>query len=118
MPGGRSVPILPAAATACTTPARAAPAPRCRGRPPKNPAPDQPSGSPASPLAAAEAEVIGDYEREWAARIQENMERMQELGILDHVQTLSYSAAASGRGTGSVRCRRKPMEPGSAAGPG
>jgi len=27
--------------------------------------------------------VIGDYEREWAVRIQENMERMQELGILD-----------------------------------
>jgi len=27
--------------------------------------------------------VIGDYKREWAARIQENMERMQELGILD-----------------------------------
>ena len=83
MPGGCSVPILPAAATACTPPARAAPAPKRRGRPPKNPAPDQPSGSPASPLAAAEVEVIGDYEREWAARIQENMERMQELGILD-----------------------------------
>ena len=58
--------------------------------------------------------MIGDYEREWAARIQENMERMQELGILDLAQTLSYSAAASGRGTGSVRWRQKPVEPGSA----
>ena len=58
--------------------------------------------------------MIGDYEREWAARIQENMERMQELGILDLAQTLSYSTAASGRGIGSVRWRQKPMEPGSA----
>ena len=67
---------------------------------------------------AAEAEVIGDYEREWAARIQENMERMQELGILDLAQTHSYSAAASGHGTGSVLWRQKPVSRGPLAGPG
>jgi hypothetical protein len=68
-----------------------------------------------SPLDAAGAE----YERERAARIRENMERMQKLGILDLAQTLNNSASAaaagsSGGGTGRGRWRRKPVEPGSA----
>jgi hypothetical protein len=69
-----------------------------------------------SPLNAAGAE----YERERAARIRDNMERMQKLGILDLAQTLNNSAAAaaaagsSGGGTGRGRWRRKPVEPGSA----
>lgn len=96
-------------ATAVSTPADLSPAPvpRRRGRPPKNPTPAP---------APAVAEVIGDYERERAARIRENMERMQKLGILDLAQTLSYSAAASARGTGSGRRRRKPVDPGPAGG--
>jgi hypothetical protein len=96
-------------ATAVSTPADLSPAPvpRRRGRPPKNPTPAP---------APAVAEVIGDYERERAARIRENMERMQKLGILDLAQTLSYSAAGSARGTGSGRRRRKPVDPGPAGG--
>ncbi|XP_066335769.1 uncharacterized protein [Miscanthus floridulus] len=97
-------------ATAVSTPAdlSPAPAPRRRGRPPKNPAP----ADPASPLSAPAEEVIGDYERQRAARIRENMERMQKLGILDLAHNLSQSAA-SGRGAGSGRRRRKPVEPAS-----
>ncbi|CAD6253505.1 unnamed protein product [Miscanthus lutarioriparius] len=97
-------------ATAVSTPAdlSPAPAPKRRGRPPKNPAP----ADPASPLAAPAEEVIGDYERQRAARIRENMERMQKLGILDLAHNLSQSAA-SGRGAGSGRRRRKPVEPAS-----
>nr|ACL54473.1 unknown [Zea mays] len=100
-------------ATAVSTPADLSPtpAPRRRGRPPKNPAPAEAPGSPAD-----QAEVIGDYERERDARIRENMERMQKLGILDLAHTLSHCAAASGLGTGSGRWRRKPVEPGSAGG--
>jgi hypothetical protein len=67
-----------------------------------------------SPLAAAasEAEAGAEYERQRAVRIRENMERMQKLGILDLAHNLSQSAA-SGRGAGSGRRRRKPVEPGS-----
>lgn len=105
-------------ATAVSTPADLSPAPtpapRRRGRPPKNPAPaEAPGSSPVSPLAAAaasEADAGGEYERQRAARIRENMERMQKLGILDLAHTLSHSAAASGSGG---RRRRKPVEQGS-----
>ncbi|KAG0530283.1 hypothetical protein BDA96_05G172700 [Sorghum bicolor] len=105
-------------ATAVSTPVdlspAPAPAPRRRGRPPKNPAPaEAPGSSPVSPLAAAaasEADAGGEYERQRAARIRENMERMQKLGILDLAHTLSQSAAASGSGG---RRRRKPVEQGS-----
>ncbi|OEL32171.1 hypothetical protein BAE44_0006812 [Dichanthelium oligosanthes] len=85
------------------------PAPRPRGRPRKVPAAEAPPGSPVSPLDAAG----GEYERERAARIRENMERMQKLGILDLAHTLNHSAAAGGSGTGSGRWRRRPVEPGS-----
>ncbi|CAL4992479.1 unnamed protein product [Urochloa decumbens] len=91
-----------------------APAPARRGRPPKIPpaAGAEAPGSPVSPLEAAG----GDYERERAARIRENMERMQKLGILDLAHSLTNSAAAGGLGggtTGKGRWRRKPVEPGS-----
>ncbi|CAN6363172.1 unnamed protein product [Urochloa humidicola] len=92
---------------------------RGRGRPPKIPpaaeAEADAPGSPVSPLEAAG----GDYERERAARIRENMERMQKLGILDLAQSLTSSAGGGGGGlgggaTGRGLWRRKPVEPGSA----
>ncbi|CAL4987397.1 unnamed protein product [Urochloa decumbens] len=103
-----------------TTPADLSPAqaPARRGRPPKIPpaaaaAGAEAPGSPVSPLEAAG----GDYERERAARIRENMERMQKLGILDLAQSLTNSAAGGGGlgggTTGKGRWRRKPVEPGS-----
>ncbi|XP_062196921.1 uncharacterized protein LOC133899903 [Phragmites australis] len=96
------------ASVAPVEPSRALPV-RCR-RPPKIPAAAaEAPNSPVSPLAA---EAVGGYERERDARIRENMERMQKLGILDLAQSLSQSAAASG-GSGSGRWRRKPVEPGS-----
>nr|CAB3490072.1 unnamed protein product [Digitaria exilis] len=103
------------AATAAAVPiVDSSPGPARRGRPPKvpsSPAAEAP-GSPVSPLEAAG----GDYEQERAARIRENMERMQKLGILDLAQSLTNSAAAagaSGGGSGKGRRRRKPLEPGS-----
>ncbi|PAN51435.1 hypothetical protein PAHAL_9G594200 [Panicum hallii] len=82
-----------------------------------SPARAEAPGSPVSPLEAAGA----DYERVRAARIRENMERMQKLGILDLAQTLTNSsfaaAAGSGGGTGRGRWRRKPVETGSAGAP-
>ncbi|XP_062183410.1 uncharacterized protein LOC133887463 [Phragmites australis] len=90
--------------------------PKHRGRPRKNPvaAAVEAPNSPVSPLAVA-AEAEG-YERERDARIRENMERMQKLGILGLAQNLSQSVAASGEG-GSGRWRRKPVEPGSVGAP-
>ncbi|WVZ51110.1 hypothetical protein U9M48_002287 [Paspalum notatum var. saurae] len=82
-------------------------APRRRGRPRKHAvaAGEAPGSSLVSP-PEAEEEAGGEYERERAARIRENMERMQKLGILDLAHTLAQSAAAR-------RWRRKPVEPGS-----
>ncbi|KAF8676352.1 hypothetical protein HU200_047053 [Digitaria exilis] len=91
-----------------------APAPARRGRPPKVPSSAGAAEAPGSPVSPLEA-AGGDYELERAARIRENMERMQKLGILDLAQSLTTSAAAgaSGRGSGKGRWRRKPLEPGS-----
>ncbi|WVZ51063.1 hypothetical protein U9M48_002249 [Paspalum notatum var. saurae] len=94
-------------ATAVSAPAAAdqvaaAPGPRRRGRPRKYAV-----AAEASPLEAAEAG--GEYERERAARIRENMERMQKLGILDLAHTLAHSAAATGARL------RKAVEPGCGA---
>ncbi|CAO2144468.1 unnamed protein product [Urochloa humidicola] len=104
---------VPAADSSSPSPIR-----RGRGRPPKVPPPAaaaaETPGSPVSPLEAAAV----DYERERAARIRENLERMKKLGIMDLAQTLN-SAAAAGGGlggggtTGRGRWRRKPVEPGS-----
>ncbi|WVZ51086.1 hypothetical protein U9M48_002265 [Paspalum notatum var. saurae] len=100
--------------TAAAADQLAALGPRRRGRPPKDPvAAEVPGRPPASPLlepaGAVEAEAGGEYERERAARIRENMKRMQKLGILDLAQTLAQSAAAA-------RTRhRNPVEPGCVA---
>ncbi|KAL6842850.1 hypothetical protein ACP4OV_027163 [Aristida adscensionis] len=83
-------------------------APNRRGLPPRNPA-----ASAGVETAAGEEAACG-YEREREARIRENMERMQKLGILDLAQSLSQSAAAAG---GAGRRRRRSVEPGSAAAP-
>lgn len=58
-----------------------------------------------SPLAAA----AESYEREREARIRENMERMQQLGLLDLATRFNQSATPSGR----RRWQRKPETPGS-----
>ncbi|CAN6363167.1 unnamed protein product, partial [Urochloa humidicola] len=60
-------------------------------------------GSPVSPLEAAG----GGYERARAARIWENMERMQKLGILDLAQSLTnwVGDPAEGGGDGSPSSR-------------
>ncbi|KAF0895723.1 hypothetical protein E2562_014334 [Oryza meyeriana var. granulata] len=83
---------------------------RPRGRPPKAPAVEAPS-SPVSPLVAAAAESPAEgYEREREARIRENMERMQKLGILDLASRFNQSAsgfASGGSGSGSGRGRRR-----------
>ena len=85
-----------------------------------SPAPAEAPCSPVSPLEAAGT----DYERVRAARIRENMERMQKLGILDLAHTLTSSSLAaaaagsgSGGGAGRGRPRRKPVEPGSDGAP-
>uniref|UniRef100_A0ACD5X0M4 Uncharacterized protein n=1 Tax=Avena sativa TaxID=4498 RepID=A0ACD5X0M4_AVESA len=87
--------------------------PKPRGRPPKAPleaeveAPRSPS--PVSPLTAA----AQGYEREREARIRENMERMQKMGLLDLANRFNQSATPAGtRG----RWRRKPETPGSPGG--
>ncbi|WVZ51085.1 hypothetical protein U9M48_002264 [Paspalum notatum var. saurae] len=81
-------------------------APRRRGRPRKHAV--AAGEAPGSLVSLMEAEETGgEYERERAARIRENLERMQKLGILDLAHTLAQSAAAR-------RWRRKPVEPGSA----
>ncbi|KAF7035521.1 hypothetical protein CFC21_046386 [Triticum aestivum] len=88
-----------------------------RGRPPKAPlaaeveAPRTPS--PMSPLTAA----AEGYEREREARIKENMERMQKLGLVDLATCFNQSAtpAGAGTGTGRGRWRRRPETPGSPA---
>jgi hypothetical protein len=66
-----------------------------------------------SPLTAA----AEGYEREREARIRENMERMQQMGLLDLASRFNQSAtpAATGTGTGRGRWRRKPETPGSPA---
>ena len=84
---------------------------RGRGRPPKNPvaAAAAAAGAVAETPAVAEAGV-GEYEREREARIRENMERMQKLGIIDLAQTLNQCAgslAPARRG----RVRHKPALP-------
>ncbi|XP_006663533.1 cell division cycle-associated 7-like protein [Oryza brachyantha] len=89
-----------------------------RGRPPKAPpapAAEEPR-SPVSPLVVAAAESPAEgYEREREARIRENMERMQKLGILDLASRFNRSASGfAGGGSGSGRGRRKaPVAPGS-----
>ena len=97
-------------ATAEPTPAQ----PKPRGRPPKAPlsaaeaeAPRSPS--PVSPLTAA----AEGYEREREARIRENRERMQQMGLLDLGTRFNQSATPVGTGRG--RWRRKPETPGSAS---
>lgn len=86
-----------------------------RGRPPKAPlaaeveAPRTPS--PVSPLTAA----AEGYEREREARIKENMERMQKLGLVDLATRFNQSATPTGTGTGRGLWRRRPETPGSPA---
>uniref|UniRef100_A0A0D9XTA3 Zinc-finger domain-containing protein n=1 Tax=Leersia perrieri TaxID=77586 RepID=A0A0D9XTA3_9ORYZ len=76
--------------------------PKRRGRPPK-------AAAAATPVAAE------GYEREREARIRENMERMQKLGLLDLATRFNQSAGGgSGRGRGLGR-PRKPVTPGSVA---
>lgn len=59
---------------------------------------------------AATASAAEGYEREREARIQENMERMQKLGIRDLANRFNQSAtgfAGGGSWSGSDRWRRK-----------
>ncbi|VAH73867.1 unnamed protein product [Triticum turgidum subsp. durum] len=103
------------AATQPIASAEASPAAQAkrRGRPPKAPlaaeveAPRTPS--PVSPLTAA----AEGYEREREARIKENMERMQKLGLVDLATRFNQSATPAGTGTGRGRWRRRPETPGS-----
>jgi hypothetical protein len=57
--------------------------------------------APGSPVSLLDAEGA-DYERERAARIGDNMERMQNLGILDLTQTLNNSTASVGSSGGGT----------------
>jgi hypothetical protein len=104
-----SAAIAPQTMATATALMPSSPSPAPEGRLPKNPsaAPD----SPVSPLEAAQAETASGYEAEREARIRENVARMQKLGILDLVQSLTPPAASRGRG----RPRKEPMEPGSIA---
>ncbi|KAG8081727.1 hypothetical protein GUJ93_ZPchr0014g47547 [Zizania palustris] len=70
------------------------------------------SPSPVSPLMASAA--ADGYEREREARIRENMERLQKLGILDLASRFNQSSSGAGGAGGRGRGRRKaPVTPGS-----
>jgi hypothetical protein len=105
-------PAIPQTMATATALMPSSPSPYPEGRPPKNPS-DAPD-SPVSPLDAAQAEAASGYEAEREARIRENVARMQKLGILDLVQSLTPPAASRCRG----RPRKKPVEPGSIAASG
>ncbi|KAG8090686.1 hypothetical protein GUJ93_ZPchr0011g28854 [Zizania palustris] len=81
---------------------------RAPPRPPRAPTEAPRKPLPVSPLMAAAAAAADGYELEREARIRENMERMQKLGMLDLASRLNQSASGAG---GSGRGRGRPKAP-------